>query len=1412
MLNRYRNFFLLIIALLLIGSRSVQARSNDVFTDFQFNQISTDYGLSQSSVLCICQDNYGFIWMGTKDGLNRFDGYDITVYKKSSEIVNSISHNEITCVELLNSGDLFVGTKGGGLNKYKNETDSFYHAEVNENTMRSVQTIYTENDSVVWIGSQDGLFRGTKTTSNDFGFNFEGVSENVIYKDAEGNLIPAAKIYASVLSILKIKENAYLVGTEEGVFFFDLEKSIFQKLDIESINQSKIFSIIARKENEYIFGGEDGVAIGRLDGKHLTRLYIYNSFQDAPFRLNISWTNKLIKDRNNEIWGGTRGGGFFKIDTLNRLSSFSSKSSSENGIKDRVINTLFIDKTDVLWMGTESQGAYQLDLNRKKFNHFEIESPENKFLNSILITALTGDGHNIYAGTAYNGISKITLHDDKTCTVDHSIAKDFLINTNDEVIALFYSSDKTLWVGSANNFISYMKEGEPPFLYPTNNFVTTICEDSKGDIWYGTAGGGFGTIDLNTKVHYTFNKALDGFQSLSSDFILSLFEDNSGQLWIGTKGGGLNSSPLRFLKQNSGSFVNYTSKVDDKHSLSGNDVYCIFQDSNDDIWVGTSNGLSKIIFPENIDRPSAIMQGKISFVSYAQDQGLPNNTIYGIREDENKNLWISTVHGLCKMNINTLDITNYDINDGLLNNEFHSNAYYQDTSGNMFFGGINGITFFNPVEIASNPYDASVEITGLKVNNKIVKPGNKISDKVILSKNITSTSSIVLSSQHRDFSIEVSAMHYANPNNVRYRYRLIGYNDKWRESGKLEHWVNYTNIFEGDYIFQVQATNNDGKWSDSIAELKIVVAPPFFRSQMALISYIILMAVLLYFFRRYSVIGVKDKNKLKLHAFEQRKTAEITEAKTRFFTNISQEIRTPLTLIYSPLDTIAKEDKLSVEGKNSLRVIRKNVDRLLELTNQLTQLRKIDEGLIEPAFEKVELRSYIEDILEHFEKVVEVKGLNLIYKNDFPDSSDAFYFDKEMITTVLYNLISNSVKFTPLNGEINLEVYGSTESETVTKRSKDNSDCSYINFKITDSGKGIPSDELPYIFNRFYQPKTYEKGDSGVGIGLSLIKEYIELHKGSIFVENAPGKGASFLFKIPKITEYNNAGEKTKTLSTAAIIKQKKAGGQLYIESEKPAEVNKEDKRPLILIAEDDAEMSDFLLDNLKDLYQTIVVKDGKKAWNIVQKHHPNLIISNIDLNGMTGSKLCSMIKGDSSLRHIPFILLSGQVDNEDIIDGYEQGADLYISKPFSVDLLKVQVNQLLNTRQELIELYSRKVLLKPRDFTITPNDEKFLTKIMNVIEKNMANPDFDITTFVGKMNMSHSWVLKKMKELTGVSLVEFLRIYRLNKAAMIFEKDKLPISEVAYMTGFSDPKYFSRCFAKQFGVTPTNYINQMHK
>jgi signal transduction histidine kinase/DNA-binding response OmpR family regulator len=1038
-----------------------------------------------------------------------------------------------------------------------------------------------------------------------------------------------------------------------------------------------------------------------------------------------------------------------------------------------------------------------------------------------LVTAITGDKKNtLFIGTSLKGLSKVVIQPNQTFSISDVMVNGLNTSYNNEIISLLYDTKQNLWIGSALNSLMRIDAQNHSHIYETGGYVFSLYEDTDGTIWYGTWGSGFGKIDPATFNITRYSNSQSNYQNLSSDRIISILADNRDNLWLGTKGGGLNVCPKNLLHKGLSSFFAYTFDPQNPKSLSHNDVYCIFQDSKNNLWIGTGNGLNKLVLDAGNKTDQAILQGKATFERYTEANGLPNSVIYSITEDNQQNLWISTLNGIAKINPDGFIVTTYGYTDGLQDNEFHANACFKDLNGNLYFGGNQGLSFFNPDQISPNPYPAKICITGLTVMNQRVFPGQKVLDRVILNHHISKTSHITLGPKHKEFTIEFSGMHFSNINNVKYAYRLLGFNNQWRYTKNNEHSANYTNLFEGDYVFQVKATNNDGIWNDEIAELNITIKPVIWRNPWFFLCYLSLIVVLLFFFRKYSIIGVKEKNKLKIEALERQKAIELTESKMRFFTNISHEIRTPLTLIYSPLEKIIESDNLNTETRAALMLIRKNVHRLLSLTNQLLQLRRIDIGVVEPHYEKVNFIPYLTDILEYFEQQTKRKGITLSAKFEFNSSDDVVWIDKEMMTTTLYNLISNAYKYTQANGIIKIQAYHSviTNDKKRNKSKKNNKvPQRYLFIEITDNGTGIPSNDLPNVFRRFYQGQNQHATEqTGSGIGLSIVKEYIDLHKGYITVNSTPGKGTTFLIQIPLDT-YHIAPHQFKATGLAGS----KEGPYLpepefevseNSTSDSNTVFDEDDTRPIVLIVEDDLDMMAFLASSLNKNYKVIKATNGKKAIKQIANFGPNIVITDVMMPEMDGHELCQYIKSNIETCHIPIIMLSAQAANDDIITGYEHGADRYISKPFDLEVLLAQVNQLLNTRKQLIDLYSKKILLKPREITITSMDEKFLTRIMDIIEDNIADSEFDITTMVDKMNMSHSSVLKKIKALTGVSLVEFVRRHRLNKAAMILQQEKLPITEVAYMTGFSDPKYFSKCFSKQFGKTPTEYIDEHEK
>jgi len=1409
-----RGVQLILTIISLLVTFSGKSQHLGTFSDYLFNSITKEHGLSQSSVLCLVQDNYGFIWMGTKYGLNKYDGYRFVSYQYNPSDSNSLQSNEIIYLKIDYHGDILIGNRGGGLNKYCYNQNKFVRIKGIPKSY-SVNDLCIDNDSTLWVGTTQGLYKG-KATDFKNQYNFKNLSANAIFKNPRGEITPSNKSIIAVFCIYKESANTFLLGTEDGILRFNTSTMVFQELGLNFTEVAKVVSIFKDKKGKLYIGSSEGLAI--IDSSNQSQgrpnIAFYNVVQPKNHQLKVNWINQLILDKNQNLWGGTRGGGLFRIDSTGNIINYLSNNNNKGYISDNVINSLLIDKTGVLWIGTESRGCNTLDLNRKKFKHIQIESNSSNNYQNHQITAIAGNQKDLlWIGTAFNGITQIakTENQEFTLTRFQNIKIVNNMPTN-EIISLMFDHKQNLWLGMAINSIAKMDKLGNISSIPTAGFVFTIFQDRNQNIWYGTWGNGLGKVNSENNTITIFNSFSNNYHALSNDIVLALADDNDQNLWIGTKGGGINIAPIAVLTQGQSNFVNYTVIENDSASLSNNDINCILQDVQGTFWIGTSNGLNKVIFPECRNRNEALYQGKLQFKSYFEKDGLPNNVICGMLEDDSGNLWISTMNGLSKMDKNTGLFTNYFANDGLQANEFHTNGYYKSSNGMLFFGGVNGITAFNPNEIKPNPYLPEVVITSLKIFDADVKPNQKILNQIVLNQNITSAKSITLNHKHKEFSFEFSAMHFANTHNVKYMYRLLGFNDEWRLAENNEHTATYTNIFEGDYTFQVIATNNDGMWSNHIAQIQIKVKPPFWRTPVFYIFYFITILILLFFFRKYSLIAVTEKSKLKIEAFERNKMVEITESKMRFFTNISHEIRTPLTLIFSPLEKVIQQGRIDEESKKSLMLVKKNVSRLLTITNQLLRLRKIDIGILEPQFEKVQTIPYIKDILEYFEHQARRKTIQMSFSSGNVHANESIWIDKEMITTALYNLLSNAFKYSRSNGKIhvgisvNNDISGETPQEIKTTKGIDN----WLLIAVKDNGIGISPKEINHIFMRFYQSSNSSKTEyGGSGIGLSIVKEYVGLHKGTVTVESMEGKGTTMKIYLPLGKTHINENQ----IKDPSVIRPPKAIFETMALLAESADLEPNAKTlrfeaETLVIVDDDADMVSFLKNHLSEKYHVFTALNGKDAWQIIQRESPQLVISDIMMPEMDGTELCDLVKQNIETSHIPVILLTAKAGDDNIIEGYEKGADRYISKPFSLTILEAQIAQLLATRKHLIDLYSKKILLKPRDITITSTDEKFLTKLMNIIEENLSDSEFDVAGMVDKMNMSHSAVLKKIKVLTNTSLVDFVRRHRLNKAAMIFQQDKLPINEVAYMMGFSDPKYFSKCFSKQFGMTPSEYIS----
>jgi len=1382
------------------------------FSNLSFKTYSTLQGLSQSSVLCIIQDKEGFIWMGTKDGLNRFDGYSFRHFRHDPGQASTISSNEIIALSLSPEGDLFIGTRGGGLNKYLTREGYFVRLTELQTLDNTVTTILCSDNGLVYAGTSEGFFECTPEKNQANRYSCTNLSTLSIYKNQTGNLIPYDRSILSVVSIAPFPGKQFLIGTENGIFIFNPATKTFQQIDLGYLNYSKINSIVwDSRESEVLWiGTSEGIARLSFRNNKLQHYQAYDHHHQGWSQNEIDWINVLSNDSTGNLWVGTRGGGLIRIDPKGEISHYFSDFSQSDRIGDNMINSLLVDRTGVLWIGTESQGGVSLDLFRKKFNHLENQTPTGLSLTHDLVTAIAGNSNSIWVGTAFNGLNRLDFYSNKLIQTEHfnQIPVGSGRSSN-EIISLLYDNTNTLWIGAAsNNVVTYHPQRGFRQI-PAGGFVFSFLQDHENDIWIGTWGKGVGIYRPEKKAFDLFSPSGVDNRSLSSDKVLSIYDDRWGNLWVGTKGGGLNIIPLQKIKQGYMQFTIYRPDDSDSLSLPHNDVYCIMPDSKGNYWIGTGNGLCKVIISGS-DHNNNLLQGKARFMKFTQKNGLPGNVIYGILEDRMGKLWISTINGLSVFDPDKNHFKNFNIHDGIQSNEFHSNAYLKASNDRFFFGGDKGISFFNPDEISSNPFPSQIVISGLKVMNQTVYPNQRIFGSTILKKEIAHSDKITLSPKHKEFTLEFSALHFANPEGVQYAYRLIGFNEEWRYTSGRERSATYTNLWEGTYTFEVKATNNDGIWSDPVRRITIRIIPPYWRSPWFYLIYIAIIILGLLLFRKYSLIAISEKNRLMIERLERKNLIENSEAKMRFFTNISHEIRTPLTLISNPLDELINESKLDEFSKGKLKLIAKNVARLLNLTNQLLQLRRIDKGGIEPHFAPVLLVPFTKDILGYFEQKAVQKSIELSFISEI-DLSEQAWIDAEMITTSIYNLISNSFKFTGQGGKITLRVYKRALVDSMTMLKKGKKNLPMFAIEVSDTGSGIPQSDIDKIFIRFYQGKDDLKGDTvGSGIGLSLVKEYVELHKGEVLAESIKGKGTVLTLLLPSGQEHISSSSPMPIFSasnTAFPIEEDRWDQPDYREDAEKMDTPK-GSHPKILIVEDDKDMAKYLAEALGGQYRTAICSNGKTGLAKTREWEPNLVVSDVMMPEMDGNEMCQAIKSDIETSHIPVILLTAKASDENTYEGYQSGADLYIPKPFKMELLEVQIKQLLNTRRQLQDKYSKQILLKPKDITITSIDEQFLEKLNTIIENNLAETDFDVTEMVKQMNMSHSTVLKKIKALTGMPLVEFVKNQRLKRAAQILVQDKLQIAEVAYMVGFSDPKYFSKCFSKAFGMTPSEYIS----
>jgi len=1351
--------------------------------DLEFTHLTSQDGLGSNTVFSILQDNKGFLWFGTYDGLSRYDGYKFHTYKTVEGDINSISEDKIRAMIQDKEGNLWIGTWQKGLNKLDPRTEKFtryLHVENDPSSISSnhIISLCTDKEGNIWIGTVGGLNR------------FDPKSEKFFH---------------------------YINNPE----------------DPSSLSSNAVNSVYEDRNGILWIGTEDS-GLNRFD--RITETFkCYKHDPNNPKSISDDRIVSLYEDRSGIFWIGTRMGGLNKYDaSLNEFSHYSK--NSDQPTCSNYIWSMFEDTQGIFWVGTEDAGLNIFDRQKGKFTCYTYSSNDPRGLNDNTVVSICEDSTGIlWYGTWNGGINKYNKFEKKFITYSHSSDDPYSLSAN-SIYAIYMDSFGDLWIGTdlyglnrrtvkSTKFIHYFNNPNDPFSI-SHNTINSICEDSKGNIWIGTNGGGLNRYDRTTNRFTHFRHNPDDPSSISSDQITQVFLDSKGNLWIGVQPGGFDKLP-----KGSTSVIHYKPHPDNSNSIGADMIFDFNEDNKGNLWIGThGSGLCKfnvatekfihfrndprnptslssdVISVIHIDKKGNIWvgtdggglnkfnSGNRTFKRYRQKDGLPNNIICGILEDERGNLWISTNKGLSRFDPQTGNFRNFGVEDGLQGLEFNYWAYYKAMDGRMYFAGTNGLNVFHPDSLKDNLLIPPVVLTDFELLHKPVSIGyDPLWGRTILEHPISETKLLELNHDDNIISFEFAALDFQNPKRNQYEYFLKGFDKEWTKTDATKRYVTYTNLDPGEYIFRVKGSNSDGIWNEAGVSLKIIIHPPWWATWWAYMLYGAVIILIVLGVRGYDLKRQRLKHQLEIEHEHAVKLEEIDSIKSRFFANISHEFRTPLTLILGPaykIKTECKDENLTKQAG----LIQRNANRLLELINQLLDLSKVEAGKMKLCVSKGNLASFVRGLSMSFESIAEKKDIRFKVKMQ-RDKIEA-HFDKDKMEKILTNVLYNAFKFTMEGGEITINL-----TETDQNR---------VKIIIRDTGIGISKKDLPKLFNRFYQvDSSHTREHEGTGIGLALTKELVELHKGKISIDSQEGDWTEVTIELPlgknHFTEDEIAEREGQELEEREIILSDFVSDRILDEDFEEVIVEKN----IVLVVEDNPDLREYVREALIHEFSVAEAVNGEQGLRKAEKLIPDLIVSDVMMPKMDGIEMLKLLKNDAKTSHIPVILLTAKSEQTDKLEGLGLGAEAYLTKPFDIKELQVRIKSLIEQRQKVQKKFSDgEFTLKRAEKKLGRLDEEFMNKVMNVVNAHLSEEEFSIEQFGHEAGMSRSQIHRKLKALTGKSPSVYLRSIRLSKAKQMIQRREANISEISYKVGFSSPAYFSRCFKEEFGYPPSEPHN----
>jgi len=1321
--------------LILIVSVAVQATGQP---SHAFHHLTTEDGLSNSSVSAILKDKYGFLWIGTESGLNRYDGYEFKKYTMQPGTPNSLLENNIW--ELQEDGLDNIWITSFSYMIYNRDKDNFITDVPNflqglGITVDLNYKIYVDKRKDLWVLSGQKVF---------------------FYNTREHTLkVFDIKVRLDEMRSVELSDDGEsLYGIFKPGFLWQINKRTGNQtvLELQGIIEPEVYNgiYVDSRRGLWLFSGKNDLIYYRKSHDSDWRKLLLSSVTETQRNRVLT----LMDDENGHIWVGTDHSGLFIYDRANeRLTNLVSEQRSNSSIASNNVTCLYRDDNGIVWAGHYKKGI--------SYYHYSF--------------------HNIV-------------------NIEHPDCRD--------VMAILEDRQGNIWLGTDGNGLYLKEKGKENKIRKLqigSNVIVSLLEDQKGRIWVGTYLDGLFCYENGKFSHYTKDNS-----SLSGNNIWDLVEDRYGNLWIGALGGG-----VQYLPGEEGSMESLVTVCEGMEF-----PLDFFYSGGDKLYVGTVYGLyvvdittgnHTIVFGNNrgtqnfrqttvsnvykddgdylwLGHPEGITLWdlkKDTLYYVDKENGLRDNLTRGITADDHHNIWVTTSNGLSILSAKPdregnllIECRNFSTKDGFKDNYFNLHAIFKLRNGDFLLGGAEGYTLVNPNKMAEKKQPpAKVIFTGLSVGNNVVKIDSLYEGNRLLRRPMEQTDSLTFSHKDKLISIQFTAGDLQYADKVKYAYKLQGFNNQWINTS--ENKIVFSSLVPGSYQLFVKACNSDGVWNNNASVLNITVTPPFYFSTWAIDLYVVLalsaILFVIYRTRRHHRTRLEQQKA----QFEREQEANLNEMKIRFFTNVSHDLRTPLTLITTPLQTILNQD-LEEDLRRKLSLINKNADHLLSLISSLLDFRKLDAGAESPRLRHGDFVRFIRDICQPFYAYATDRQISFSFSNEI--ESLTMQFDPEKVQKIVLNLLSNAFKFTPDNGRIDVHIYQEGENVCVN---------------VSDSGQGINDLEKRHIFERFYQASpTQEK--TGSGIGLHIVREYVRMHGGTITVMDNMPKGSIFTLKLP-IIEIGEVAEElnSEELSEDDVVEQ--------------IEEHLLSGNPVLLFVDDNKEFCEFMADSLSDEYTVLLANNGQEAIEQLEGNDVNIVVSDVMMPVLNGIDLCRRIKTNIQWSHMPVILLTARAAEEYQIEGLEMGADDYLTKPFNFNLLKLRIRKFLEWTQKCHVSFSQKMDVSPSEITITPLDEQLIEKAIKVVEEHISDSGFSVEDLGAAVGLSRSHLYKKLMFITGKGPAEFIRTVRLKRGRQLLEKSQLQIAEVAYAVGFNSPKRFTINFKNEFGISPSDYLRSLN-